>query len=90
MVAVCVCFKTCRFFTEMDLKRRGQSFPVPAKQVEERKYEEKEEDDEDEDDEEEEEEDNDDEEDGGKYEEKDLGSITTSLSVKLNFHLLNF
>ena len=48
MVAVCVCFKTCRFFTEMDLKRRGQSFPVPAKQVEERKYEEKEEDEEDE------------------------------------------
>ena len=48
MVALCVFFKTCRFFTERDLKRRGQSFPVPAKQVEERKYEEKEEDEEDE------------------------------------------
>ena len=40
--------------------------------------------------EEEEEEDNDDEEDGGKYEEKDLGSITTSLSVKQYFLLLDF
>ena len=48
MVALCVRFKTCRFFTEMDLKRRGQSFPVPDKQVEERKYEEKEEDEEEE------------------------------------------
>ena len=46
MIALCVCFKTCRFFTERDLKRRGQSFPVPDKQVEERKYEEKEEDEE--------------------------------------------
>ena len=77
---------TC--LTEKDLKRRGRSFP--DKQVEERKYEEKEEDDEDEDDEEEDEEDNDDEEDGGKYEEKDLGSITTSLSVKQYFHVLDF
>ena len=74
---------TC--LTEKDLKRRGRSFP--DKQVEERKYEEKEED---EDDEEEEEEDNDDEEDGGKYEEKDLGSITTSLSVKEYLHFFDF
>ena len=77
---------TCRFLTEKDLKRRGRSFP--DKQVEERKYEEKEEDEEEVDEEEdEEEEDNDDdaeedEEEEGKYEEKDLGSITTSLHVK--------
>ena len=77
---------TCRFLTEKDLKRRGRSFP--DKQVEERKYEEKEEDEEEVDEEEEEEEeDNDDDAEEGewKYEEKDLGSITTSLSVKQYF-----
>ena len=64
---------TSRFLTEKDLKRRGRSFP--DKQAEERKQEEKEDDDEDD----EEDSDNDaeaDEEDEGKYEEKDLGSIT--------------
>ena len=74
---------TC--LTEKDLKRRGRSFP--DKQVEERKYEEKEEDEDEVEEEDEEEEDNDDdaeedEEEDGKYEEKDLGSITTSLHVK--------